>query len=192
MKNYNFKTGLLLFIGLSISAFTNNKVEKKEINTTKSVLEWHAAKISKSHHGTINLKSGHFLFENNKLIGGNFIVDMTTIVCIDLKDDLKNKFEKDLASDNFFGVDKYPESTYKITSISNLAPNKYQVNGNLTIKGITLENTFEILIEGNKAHGTISIDRTKYGIIVRSSNFFENLGLSLVYDNFDLKFSLFF
>ncbi len=192
MEKIIFKTGISLFITLLITSFSINNVEKKEINTAKSILEWNAAKISKSHNGTINLKSGSLLFDKKKLIGGEFVVDMTTIVCMDLKDDLKNKFEKDLASDDFFGVTKYPESSFKITSINPIAINKYKVTGNLTIKGITLENTFDIQIDGNKAKGIIVIDRTKYGIIVRSANFFENLGLSLVYDEFNINFYLVF
>lgn len=192
MKKIKLKTGLLFLTLIVTTSFSINSVEKKEINPTKSTLNWYAAKISKTHNGTIKLKSGHFLFDKNKLVGGHFVVDMTSIICNDLKDDLKNKFEKDLASKDFFDVSNYPESTFKINSVKQLAKNSYQVTGHLIIKNISLENTFDIKFEGKKAEGTITIDRTKYGIIIRSANFFENLGLSLIYDNFDLKFSLTF
>ena len=45
--------------------------------------------------------------------------------------------DKDLLSSNFLEVDKYPTITFKSTTIKPSGKDKYEVIGNLTIKGIT-------------------------------------------------------
>ena len=42
-----------------------------------------------------------------------------------------------LRSADFFEVEKYPSMTFKSTSISKVSENKYKLNGNLTLRGIT-------------------------------------------------------
>lgn len=194
MKRIFLKSTVAVTTCLLLISFTFNKVEKKLVDTSKSSIEWFAAKITGKHNGTINLKSGSLLFEENKLVGGEFVVDMTTIVCVDLKDkiELKKRFETDLNSDNFFSVKNFPESSFKITSINTIAPNKYKVTGDLTIRGITLENSCILQFENNKAQGSLVVDRTKYGMTLRSGSFFENLGNRVVYDEFEIKLSLVF
>lgn len=195
MKKHIFNSVIILIICTILVSFTSyNLIEKKVIDTSKSKIEWFGAKITGKHNGTINLKSGIFLFEDKKLIGGEFVVDMNTIVCLDLNDkiELKKRLEADLNSDNFFNVSKYPESKYKITSIGILAPNKYKITGDLTIRGITLSNSCEIVFEDNKAFGSIIIDRTKYNMTLRSGSVFDNLGNKLIYDEFELKFEFIF
>ena len=192
MKNNLFKMGLLLFIGLLIVSFTTLKVEKKVVDTSKSTILWLATKVTGKHHGTINLKSGNFLFDENKLVGGEFVVDMTTIVCLDLQGQNKAKLESHLNSEDFFSVVNFSESNFKITSSKVVAPNKYIVTGDLTIKGKTLQNSFEIEFEGNTANCTIVIDRSKFDIKYGSGSFFDNLGDKTIHDNFELKVALVF
>lgn len=66
-----------------------------------------------------------------------------------------------------------------------------QVEGDLTIKGITNPVVFDIKATINDdtftATGKIVIDRTKYGIKFRSGNFFQNLGDTLIYNDFELN-----
>lgn len=194
MKKIFFKSVLTVITVTLLFSFSFNNIEKKVVDATKSKIEWFGAKITGKHNGTINLKSGSFLFDGNSLVGGEFVVDMTTIVCTDLNDkiDLKKRLENHLNSDDFFGVTKFPESKFKITSIGVLAPNKYKITGDLTIKDITLKNSSEIVFEDNKAYGSIIIDRTKYGMTLRSGSVFENLGNRIVYDEFELKFVFIF
>lgn len=183
---------LILFVTsyLLLVSFTLSKVEKKVINTSKSKIEWYGEKITGKHNGTINIKSGFFLFEENKLVGGEFVVDTNTILCIDLFDkiELKKRLENHLKSTDFFNVEKYPESTFKITSIGTISPTKYKITGDLTIRGITLPKSCEITFDKNKAYGSLIVDRTKYGMTLRSGSVFENLGNKIVYDDFQIKF----
>ncbi len=192
MKNLFLKSFLLLSISLLTTSFGVNQAKKKEVDVTKSRIEWHGAKVTGKHFGTIQLKSGSFLFDKNKPVGGDFVVNMNTIVCDDLKGDSKGKLEKHLNSDDFFGVANFAESTFKITKITEIAKNKYKATGNLTIKGITAENSFDLDFTDNTANGTFVIDRTKYGIRYGSGSFFDNLGDKAIHNNFELKISLVF
>ncbi|MBS3992404.1 MAG: YceI family protein [Bacteroidetes bacterium] len=192
MKNYIKNSILLLFISFLALAFTTVNPEKKDVDVKSSTIEWLGTKVTGKHNGTINLKSGHFLFKDNKLAGGHFIVDMNTIVCLDLKGEYKSKLEKHLSSDDFFGVATFPEATFKITKIGLVTKTKYKVTGDLTIKGKTLENSFNLEFVDNKATGTIVIDRSKYDVKYGSGSFFDNLGDKTIADDFELKVSLVF
>ena len=63
--------------------------EKKEVKTDASTVTWKAYKVTGSHTGTIALKSGALMFEEGKLNGGEFTVDMTTINTIAVIDTQK-------------------------------------------------------------------------------------------------------
>ena len=192
MKNHIMKISFLLFIGLLISSFTSLKVEKKAVDTSKSTIEWLGTKVTGKHNGTIKLKSGFLNFQDKKLVGGEFVVDMTTIVCTDLQGEYKGKLEKHLYSDDFFGVSTFPEANFKTTKVTTISLNKYKLTGDLTIKGKTLEHSFTLDFEKNKATGTIVIDRSKYDIRYGSGSFFDNLGDKTIHDNFELKVMLVF
>jgi polyisoprenoid-binding protein YceI len=51
--------------------------------------------------------------------------------------------DKDLRSDNFFDVAKYPTMTFKSTAVTG-TPGKLHVVGNLTLAGVTKLVTFEV------------------------------------------------
>ncbi|PKQ46506.1 YceI family protein [Confluentibacter flavum] len=174
---------LVAFTTLSFMAIT---AEKKEIKTDQSKLVWKGYKFTGSHDGTINIKSGSLTFEGDKLTGGEFVVDMPTLVSLDAQGGMKDRLEGHLKSEDFFGVDKYPTSTLVFKSIESTGKNTYTVTGDLTIKGITKPNTFKISVYGSKATANLKVDRTLYDIKFRSGSFFDNLQDQVIYDEFDL------
>ena len=66
-------------------SFTTIEGEKKEIKTDNSTVTWKGYKVTGSHYGTVALKSGHLVFDQGKLTGGEFEVDMTSIIVDDLE-----------------------------------------------------------------------------------------------------------
>ncbi len=192
MKQLMKKTAIVLFVGLLMVSFTIIQTEKKIVNVSKSTIEWTGKKVTGKHHGTINLKSGYFLYKDKKLVGGEFVIDMNTILNTDLKGDNKAKLEKHLNSDDFFGVATYSESSFKISKVVAISANKYTITGDLSIKGKTFEQTFEMSFEKDSAQGTVVIDRTKYDIKYRSGSFFDNLGDKAISNNFELNVNLVF
>ena len=166
------------------------KTQKFEVVAAESNVDWVGKKVTGAHNGTIDVKEGEVILNDGKLESGTFIIDTTSIKILDVTDPGTNaQFWGHLASDDFFSLDKYPEATLNITSVSG-----EHVNGDLTIKGTTHPVDFDIKLQLNgevlTATGKIIIDRTKYGMKFRSANYFKNLGDNLIYNDFELNVSL--
>ena len=115
----------ILFSSIS-HAITNSPKNDKEINTKNSSVLWKGEKVTGSHEGTIMIKSGFLKFEKKKLIGGEFEIDMTSLVCTDLSGEYKGKLEGHLKADDFFGVSNFPISTLEITKAKHQKGNTYE------------------------------------------------------------------
>ncbi|MFK5879938.1 MAG: YceI family protein [Flavobacteriaceae bacterium] len=186
MKNRILSIAIVIvvaFIGLS---FTLKNGTKKEVKIEKSKVVWKAYKVTGSHVGTIALKEGSLTFEKDKLIGGKFTIDMTTITNTDQEGEYKEKLEGHLKSGDFFDVKTYPTSSLIFKKVRAIGKSSYKVTGNLTIKGITNPIDFEVSIYGKKATATLKVDRAKYNVRYGSTSFFDNLKDKAIYDEFDL------
>lgn len=175
-------TALIAFVTLSFTTIG----AKKEIKTESSTVVWKGYKVTGSHEGTISISSGSLDFEGEKLVGGKFVIDMTTISCTDLSGGGKGKLEGHLKSDDFFGVDKFPTSSLVFTNVKSVGKNTYEVAGDITIKGKTEPISFELSVYGNKANANLKIDRTKFDVRYGSTSFFDGLKDKAIYDEFDL------
>ena len=166
--------------------------DKKEVKTSSSTLTWKGYKVTGSHTGTIGIQSGHLEFDGEKLVGGEFVVNMTSLIATDLTGGGKTKLEGHLKSDDFFGVEKFPTAKLVFTSVKSAGKNAYEVTGDLTIKGITKSVTFEVAVFGSKATADLTIDRSQFDVRYGSGSFFDNLGDKTIYDDFkivaDLEF----
>ncbi|WP_036155969.1 YceI family protein [Maribacter forsetii] len=190
------KKSLLSLVFVAVFGFTATASdpidsEKKEVKVSESSVTWKGYKVTGSHEGTINLKSGHLEMKGKKLIGGEFVIDMTSISNNDLEAGKgKEKLEGHLKSADFFGVESNPTSKLTFTSVKAMNDNSYTVTGDLTIKGITKPVTLVVSMFENKATATLKVDRTKYDIKYGSGSFFDNLGDKAIYDDFDLVVDL--
>ena len=163
------------------------ETQKFEIVSTQSNIDWVGKKVTGAHNGTIAVKEGVLILNDGQLTGGNFVIDTTSIKILDITDPATNaQFFGHLASDDFFSIEKYPEATLVIISVSGS-----HVEGNLTIKGITHPVGFDVAVDVNgdqlTATGKLVIDRTKYEMKFRSGNFFKDLGDTLIYNDFELN-----
>jgi polyisoprenoid-binding protein YceI len=187
MKKNVLKGAAASLIVLTSLAFTSLK---KEINLKESNVTWTAKKVTGSHNGNVNLKSGFFNIEDEKVIGGEFVMDMTSISNEDLTGEYKQKLEGHLKSEDFFGVEKHPTAKLVITNIAEKGNGSYGVLGNLTIKNITKPVTFDLEMKENSASAKLTIDRSKFDVKYGSGSFFDDLGDKTIYDNFDLEVNL--
>lgn len=183
---------LALAIVTGATANTKNPVEevKKEVNTEKSTVTWKAYKVTGSHYGEVDLENGALVFDGEQLTGGEFTVNMTTLVATDLEGESKGKLEGHLKSEDFFSVSEFPKANLVITEVESTGKNSYEVTGDLTIKGITKPITFDMSVYGNKATATLKVDRAEYNVRYGSGSFFDNLGDKTIYDEFDLVVDL--
>ncbi|MDP2042137.1 MAG: YceI family protein [Algoriphagus sp.] len=183
---------LILAFGTFFS--TNETIAPATVNKTESQVTWKAAKVTGEHWGYVPIADANLDVTGGKITGGSFEMDMVNLTVEDLTDEKsKGNLTNHLKSDDFFSVEKFNRSTFKITEVKSTSATDYTINGNLTIKGITKAVSFpaKVALAGNKmtATGTIKFDRTHYDIKFRSGNFFENLGDRMIYDevNLDVK-----
>lgn len=190
MKKNFFSLALALIVGSSVQATDPVKEVTKDVNTSTSKVTWKAYKVTGSHTGTVDLESGSLQFEDDKLTGGEFVVDMSSLVSTDLEGEYKGKLEGHLKSDDFFGVATHPSAKLVFTSVVSSGKNSYEVTGDLSIKGISKPVTFDVSVYGSKATATMKVDRAQYDVRYGSGSFFENLGDKTIYDEFDLVVDL--
>ncbi len=190
MKKSPLSVVLALVFGASAMATTPVADEKVAVKTGESKVTWKAYKVTGSHTGTVVLKEGALVFDEGTLTGGEFVVDMTSLISTDLEGEYKQKLEGHLKSDDFFGVAQHPTSKVVFTDVKASGKNSYEVTGDLTIKGITKPVTFDVSIYGNKATATLKVDRARYNVRYGSGSFFDNLGDKTIYDEFDLVVDL--
>ena len=181
----------ILFSSMSY-AITNSPKNDKEINTKNSSVLWKGEKVTGSHEGTIMIKSGFLKFNNKKFIGGEFEIDMNSLVCTDLSGEYKEKLEGHLKADDFFGVSKFPTATLKIKRVKQKKEDTYECTAEITIKAKTEIIIFNTILNKNSAVAKIKIDRTKFDIKYGSGSFFKGLGDNMIYDEFDLNINLSF
>jgi polyisoprenoid-binding protein YceI len=168
---------------------------KFEIVSAQSSINWTGKKVTGAHNGTIGIKSGSLTLNDGTLINGEFIIDTTSIVILDITDPATNaQFAGHLFSEDFFAIDQFPEAKFTITAVDETSKDNTLITGDLTIKGITHPVIFAAGVEVNSntltASGKIFIDRTKYNMKFRSGNFFTNLGDTLIYNEFELDVQL--
>ncbi|MBI1183148.1 YceI family protein [bacterium] len=141
------------------------------VNPESSNIRWEGGTSGAnvySHFGNLKVQEGNLVLKGDKIVGGNFVVDMLSIEPMD-----QNYSEEHPASDlvghlstgDFFLVEEYPTASFEITSANNK-----EVKGNLTIRDKTNEETialdrFEVNEDGQVvAHGKLVFDRQKYDV----------------------------
>ena len=168
---------------------------KFQIQKSSSTVNWTGKKVLGLHTGNINVACGSIELEDNKINGGEIVIDMTSINITDIDDPKTNQdFKGHLFNDDFFAVDKFSTSQLIINEGTALGNNQFQLKAVLTIKDISHPVSFpakvEVFTDTLHSLGEIVIDRTLYNIRYGSGKFIDNLGDKLIYDDFVLQFKL--
>jgi len=162
------------------------------VDVTASNITWKGFKPTGTHNGDLKIKSGSFSFANGAVASGEFLLDMTSIVVLDIPaDDKYNaKLTKHLKADDFFGVESNPTASFKITNVEGNT-----VSGDLTIKGKTKNVSFTT--SSSETDGVMSfksesfkIDRTDFDIKYKSKKFFDNLKDKFINDEFEISITV--
>jgi len=163
-------------ISIFLSIITFNIYSQTELNvvTAESKVVWTGTKVVGLHQGNVKIKEGKVKLNNQKLVGGYFIIDMTTITCTDIPDSdpiPKKKLETHLKDKDFFDVANYPTAKFEIDEVRIHPDNPARnlVLGNLTIKGITRRWKIEVepTTQTDKlfiAQADMRFDRQQFGV----------------------------
>lgn len=180
MKTILFLAGIFALTTNVLFAQTPATVDLKN-----SIINWtgHAEVGSYSPAGTLNFKDGHLTLKDGNISAADFTVDMNS-----MKQDNETLLGH-LKSEDFFDVAKYPTSKITISKVAN-----GRGYGLLTLKNKTLPFNCTVTITKSPGKiiltGSATIDRTQYGIIYNSGNFFSGLGDKAIKNTFDINFSI--
>lgn len=195
------RTTLALAIGLS-TVWAAQADMRYQVDPAGSTVKWHGAKLGTDHFGKIQLKRGWLTLEGNRLTGGEFVVDMTSITNDDLSTKRgffggrspNEKLLDHLKSDDFFAVKKFPESKFVIKQSAVGQAGDYEITGDITIRGITqpVRFTASVTVDGKRltAHGKLKFNRAKHDVKFNSGSFSTRLGDKLIYDEVPLEVQL--
>jgi polyisoprenoid-binding protein YceI len=165
-------------------------------------LSWdpNATKEHKGHEGTLQLLAGTVSTSSTgQIVKGDFVIDMTSIACTDLKDARGRKnLEDHLRSADFFDTQLFPKAGFSISQITPVEAraNEFMITGFLSIKGVTNMIRFPATILLNKevitAKGEVIIDRTKWNINYQSKTIFTTLKDGFISDHIKITMDLTF
>lgn len=114
------------------------------VDVAESTVQWKGTKVTGAHEGTVTIKEGRLVVDGGKVTGGTFVLDMNSISSTDLEGKWKEKLDGHLKSEDFFDVANNPEAKFEITGVENETDDgEAKVSGNLTIKGITKNISFD-------------------------------------------------
>ena len=164
-----------------------------KIDPQLSNIKWIGSKVLESHYGTVNINKGVLkINDDGELVGGEFVIDMNSLLCTDIENEIyKKKLEDHLKDEDFFDVSNFPNSGIKITAVDKVDAESYNITAELSIKDITHSINFDANIikqESNyEVTANFKIDRTKWDVQYNSGNFFENLGDKLILDEIEFN-----
>jgi polyisoprenoid-binding protein YceI len=190
-------TILIAAMILSAGAFADTY----KVDPAASSVAWKAGKkIGSFHNGDIKVKSGTVEADAKGIVkSANVVVDMKTIANEDLKGspDNQKKLVGHLSSDDFFKVEKHPESTFVLKSLTpKAAKGEYVAKGDLTMIGKTESVEFPVTIAQTDKNtltgkGTLTIERLKWGLQYGSGSIFKSLTADkIINDTFELTLNL--
>lgn len=206
MKRKNLMLGILAITAVFFSACNQSgtnqseeisqtgneiRVDDFKMDLKKSQVMWKGVMLGiKYHEGTLEISNGSLEFEDGKIKGGEFIVNMASIVPTDEnynpeEGSTREKLVGHLSSADFFDVENFPTAAFKITSVEGNT-----ASGEMTIRGTTHPEKVEnisILKEGENIiiSGEMVFDRKQYDVAWDSP--MKEVILS---DDVELKFKL--
>lgn len=147
---------VLTFIMTSVASFGQWAIDKGHSKFT----------FIAEHHG-ISEVDGYFKKFDGKITASkddlSDAVFEITIESASINTDLEMR-DNHLKSEDMFNVEKFPTLTFKSTSLTKIAGNKYKMVGDLTIKGITKSVTLDVTMNGPAAHPNPQNKKLQLGI----------------------------
>lgn len=192
---------IILLFALMISLPTLIQAQEVfRVNPDRSSLTWSGSSLFGfgGHEGTVKLKEGRLLKTDDKITGGVFIIDMTTIANTD--GDYNQNLVEHLKNEDFFDVKEYPTAKLAMTKVKYHDPNNtpdsnktyLRIDADLTIKGITQSIQYEAEINDRHTHiaARLKIDRTRWKVDFGSKSMGANLKNEIISDAIEFKIIL--
>lgn len=174
-------------------------------NLALSKVEWLGTKPTGTHYGTLSIKEGSLFVKDGELTGGVFVLDMNSIVVLDIDDPKMNEnLVGHLKSADFFLVDSFPTATFKFSTVTPLELSTevegkvnptHRIEGNLTMRGITRKVNFPAKIKIDEQGISAKtpqfvINRTEWNVNYGSKSVFANLKDNFIHDEIGITITI--
>jgi polyisoprenoid-binding protein YceI len=166
------------------------------VDIERSEIQWVAGKrflVDWIDEGMITLQSAQMAFvpgAEDIAFRGEFIFDMSSIeVTKTGSGGGFGSLQRHLESEDFFDVENNPTAKFVITGGEGLS-----VEGDLTIKGITKSVSFDLdewNIDEAYISGSVTVDRTDFGINYGSESLIGRIENQVINDTFELNFKIY-
>lgn len=138
---------VFLFLSQSSAA---QEIVQRPIDIKKSEVKWKGTKMRGlgKHEGIISVKSGYFETKDGEFYGGKIVFDMNSISVTDIpkREPIpRRRLNNHLKSDDFFGVEKYPEAEFLIVKVLEKEKQNITVEGELSIRDV--KDRITVLLE---------------------------------------------
>ncbi len=163
----------VIFILLSVPSKAQEVVQVR-IDNKKSEVKWKGTKMRGlgKHEGVLTIKEGYFETRDNILIGGEIVFDMNTIRVTDIPKHEpvpRRRLNNHLKSDDFFGVEEFPEAKLSILKVLNSTEQQFIAEGELSIRDVTdkISVVLEITTQSSEIKAissTIKFDRFNWNV----------------------------
>jgi polyisoprenoid-binding protein YceI len=140
MMNGNEQT---FFIRYSLLKTSKSAMKMYYLNSKKSTIRWDRKVNDSIIEGHVNFKEGYFIYELDKLLEGNAVIDLRTIAVDGVSGKEKHEEEEHLKSGNLLDVHQYPLATYKFDSVHDVGEGK-EIRGMLLFKNKAFHLTIPV------------------------------------------------
>ena len=167
---------LLLFFVLMANTLTAQKFVATD---TDSKIKFAIKNFGLTVDGTFSGVKGTILFDSKNIEKSEITLSVNSN---SVNTDNKER-DKHLKKEDYFSVEKFPLISFTSTRITKkIGINKFLINGNLTIKGITKPVEFEVTISNKDAiltiKGTLQLNRKTYKVGGNSMVLSDNVKLN--------------
>ena len=150
--------------------------------TSKSTIGFVGSKVTGSHEGGFKEFAGHFTVKDGVPQAGAFTIKMASTWSD------AEKLTGHLKSPDFFDVEKFPVTTFEVTSFTKKSDQEYELSGNLTLHCVTRNIAFpaQVSTEGDavKVQAEFDINRKDFDIV------YPGKPDDLIRDNVVIRFDL--
>jgi polyisoprenoid-binding protein YceI len=159
------KTALLAFAFVATLAAVSPT--PRAIDPTRSSAHFSVQHIWVEHvQGTVPILGGSVVLATGSVIP----VSVTAVLDATRLATEEPDRDRALASPDFFDTKKFPRWTFTSARIAPRAPDAFEMDGNLTIHGVTQPERLDVTVGGTAAnplyHATAQIDRRAFGMNV--------------------------
>jgi polyisoprenoid-binding protein YceI len=143
------------------AAYPGGPPDTLVVNPRASSVRWTASGLGGRavREGTIQMGRGMFVIRHQQLTSGVFTVDM-------------RQLDATLRGEDFFDVARHPGAQFSSTGMKRVGDNRWEVSGDLTMRGVTRPVSFLTDVRWEElghmiATSTFTIDRREWGIGTR-------------------------